>query len=84
MPCAISRLPATCTGTLIAPDLVLSAQHCIEVPASLNGTLDRVVFGADMLKPGAPSSKIEKIVSTADYGIDAAGNDLVLIKRETK
>lgn len=80
--CSLCRkgVPATCTGTLVGPDLVLSARHCSDVPASLNGTLDRVVFGSDMLKPGAQSRKIEKIVSTADYGIDAAGNDLLLIK----
>ena len=80
--CTICRkgVPATCTGTLIAPDLVLSAMHCSDVPASLNGTLERVVFGSDMLRDGAPSLPIEKIVSTTDYGIEAAGNDLLLIK----
>lgn len=32
--CSICRkgLPATCTGTLIGPDLVLSARHCSDVP----------------------------------------------------
>ena len=42
--CTVCRkdLPATCTGTLVAPDLVLSARHCIDTPASLNGTLDRL------------------------------------------
>jgi len=80
--CTICRkgVPATCTGTLIAPDLVLSAQHCNDVPRELNGTLERVVFGADMLKSGAPSREIEKYVSTSDYGIETAGNDLLLIK----
>ena len=29
---------------------------------------------------GAPSRSIEKYVSTADYGIETAGNDLLLIK----
>merc|ERR1712185_194703 len=66
--CKICRegVPATCTGTLIAPDLVLSARHCSDVPASLNGTLQKVVFGADMLREGAPSREIERFVSTAD------------------
>ena len=84
--CTICRkgVPATCTGTLIAPDLVLSAKHCSDVPASLNGTLERVVFGSDMLRDGAPSLPIEKIVSTTDYGIEAAGNDLLLIKLKGK
>ena len=80
--CQICRkgVPATCTGTLIAPDLVLTARHCLDVPEALNGTLDRVVFGSDMLTPKATSRAIEKFVSTEDYGIDAAGNDLLLIK----
>jgi len=80
--CTICRkgVPATCTGTLVAPDLVLSARHCSDVPAALNGTLDRVVFGADMLKKGAESRSIERFVSTADYGIETAGNDLILLK----
>ena len=80
--CQICRkgVPATCTGTLVAPDLVLSARHCSDVPASLNGTLEKVVFGSDMFKPGAQSRAIERFVSTSDYGIDTAGNDLILIK----
>lgn len=80
--CTVCRkgVPATCTGTLIAPDLVLTARHCADVPAALNGTLQKVVFAADMLQPGAPSREIEAVVSTADYGIDAAGNDLLLLK----
>lgn len=80
--CKVCRkgVPATCTGTLIAPDLVLSARHCSDVPASLNGTLEKVVFGSDMLQTGAPSRQIERIVSPADYGINVEGNDLLLIK----
>ena len=60
--CTICRkgLPATCTGTLIAPDLVLSARHCSDVPRELNGTLQKVVFGSDMLKSGAPSRDVER------------------------
>ena len=80
--CTVCRknVPATCTGTLVAPDLVLSARHCSDVPAELNGTLSKVVFGADMLRKGAVSREIERFVSTADYGIETAGNDLLLIK----
>lgn len=82
--CTVCRkdLPATCTGTLVAPDLVLSARHCIDTPASLNGTLDRLVFGADMFDAKAPTRRIKRVVTTADYGIEAAGNDLVLIQME--
>jgi len=84
--CSVCRkgLPATCTGTLVAPDLVLSARHCIDIPVALNGTLDRVVFGADMFKTkeGAMTRKIAGIKTTAEYGFasDQPGGDLVLIK----
>lgn len=80
--CKICRkgVPATCTGTLVAPDLVLSARHCSDVPASLNGTLDRVVFGSDMLSSKAVSRDVDRFVSTADYGIDSEAGDLLLIK----
>jgi hypothetical protein len=80
--CSVCRkgVPATCTGTLVAPDLVLSARHCSDIPRDLNGTLQKVVFGADMLRNGAPSREIDRYVSTEDYGVDTAGNDLILIK----
>ena len=80
--CSVCRkgVPATCTGSLIAPDLILSARHCSDVPASLNGTLDKVVFGSDMLSANAPSREVERFVTTADYGIETEGNDLLLIK----
>jgi hypothetical protein len=84
--CTVCRkgVPATCTGTLIAPDLVLSARHCSDVPAALNGTLEKVVFGSNMLSSKAYSLPIESFVSTADYGIDTAGNDLLLLKLKGK
>ena len=80
--CTVCRkgVPATCTGSLIAPDLVLSARHCSDVPAELNGTLSKVVFGSDMLRTDSPSRDVDRYVSTADYGIETAGNDLLLIK----
>ena len=80
--CSVCRkdIPATCSGTLVGPDLVLSARHCIDVPRELNGTLTKVVFGADIRDARAPSRAVEKIVTTADYGINSDGSDLVLIK----
>lgn len=57
-------LPATCSGTLIAPNLVLSARHCLDTPAALNGTLERVVFAADMFSDSAVSRPVEKVLST--------------------
>jgi hypothetical protein len=34
------------------------ASHCIDFPKEVNGTLDRVVFGADMFDKSAPTSKV--------------------------
>ena len=52
---------------------MLSARHCSDVPRELNGTLDKVVFGSDMLRAGAPARTVERFVSTAEYGIETAG-----------
>ena len=77
--CSVCRKdkPATCSGTLVAPTLVLSARHCLDTPRMLNGTLERVVFGSDMFGAGA-SRDVVAVKSTSDYGIETAGNDLLL------
>jgi len=82
--CSVCRkgLPATCSGTLISPTLVLSARHCLDTPRALNGTLDRVVFGSDMFAANM-ARKVAAVATTADYGIETAGNDLILIKLES-
>ena len=75
--CAVCRkgVPATCSGTLVAPPLVLSARHCLDTPRSLNGTLEKVVFGSDMFAKGAQARGVAAVASTSDYGIEAAGNE---------
>lgn len=78
--CDICRhdVPAACSGTLISRDLVLSAQHCIDIPESLNGKLSRVVFGTDMFDRNAATVEVEKYLRPLDVGLN--GEDLVLIK----
>ena len=48
--CDVCRhdVPAACSGTLVADDLVLSAQHCVDIPETLNGKLTKVVFGTNI------------------------------------
>jgi len=60
---------------------VLSARHCLDTPAALNGTLERVVFGSDMFSKTAISRSVERVVTTKDYGIATeGGGDLILIR----
>merc|ERR1719482_1218722 len=55
--CDVCRhdVPAACSGTLIADDLVLSAQHCVDIPETLNGKLTKVVFGTNIFDKKATS-----------------------------
>jgi len=82
--CDVCRkgVPAVCTGTLIAPNLVLSSKHCADVATSLNGTVSKLVFASEMLGASAQTREIEKILSTSDYGIKIPppGDDVLLIK----
>lgn len=74
--CAICRhdVPAVCSGTLVAPRLVLSARHCIDETAELGGRLTKVVFAPSVFAaPAAASVPVERYV-TSPRG------DLVLIK----
>ena len=89
--CDVCRhdVPAACTGTLIADDLVLSAQHCIDVPESLNGALTKIVFGTDIFDAKAVSVPVSRYVRPKDVpglslSAEALGDDLVLIKLARK
>jgi hypothetical protein len=78
----------SCTGTLIAPSLVLTAQHCIaEPPGSPSlcplapfGPRDpntHVVVATDARDPAAPTFQVHEI-RTPPGGI-ACGNDIALL-----
>ena len=79
--CDVCRhdVPAACSGVLIAPDLILSAKHCVEIPESLNGTLERAIFSNNIFDLNAPSIPIIDFKKASEYGVSAAG-DLLLIK----
>ena len=60
-----------CTGTLIAPDVVVSAGHCAAFAT-------RVFFGGDVTKAGK-ISRIKKAVQHPDYRKDGKQNDLLVL-----
>ncbi|KAJ1461809.1 trypsin-like cysteine/serine peptidase domain-containing protein [Pelagophyceae sp. CCMP2097] len=92
--CEVCRhdVPAACSGTLIGPNLVLSAGHCIDVPEALNGKLTKVIFGPDMFDGKAQSVEVERYLRPRDIGMATStegvrntaradlSNDIVLIK----
>ncbi|UYL09070.1 trypsin-like serine protease [Bdellovibrio sp. SKB1291214] len=52
---------STCTGTLIAPDIVVTAAHCLIRP---KGDLT-VIFGTDSVEALKDSSRTRKVIATA-------------------
>ena len=85
--CDVCRhdVPAACSGTLIADDLVLSAQHCVDIPETLNGKLTKVVFGTNIFDKKATSVPVARYLRPSDVpGLKLSdaplANDLLLVK----
>ena len=85
--CDVCRhdVPAACSGTLIADDLVLSAQHCVDIPETLNGKLTKVVFGTNIFDKKATSVPVARCLRPSDVpGLKLSdaplANDLLLVK----
>ena len=72
-----ARLAVHCSGTLIAPRLVLTAAHCVAGP-SADGTLE-VLFGRDVADPAAIFGRVAGVQVHPDYRADGDPADLALL-----
>ena len=59
---AVLARTAACTGTLIAPDVVLTAGHCIEV-----SPVEVIVDATDYAKPGGEVIRVKRAVAYPDW-----------------
>jgi hypothetical protein len=77
-----AALSVHCTGTLIAPRLVLTAAHCVVDPRLGSGL--EVVFGSDVDAPDAVFRRVSQAVPHPEYRADGDPADLaVLVLGET-
>lgn len=70
-------LAARCTGTLIAPRLVLTAAHCVIDPR-LSSDLE-VLFGSATDAPGSQLRRVVHVAAHPDYQADGDAADLAAL-----
>jgi hypothetical protein len=70
-------LSVHCTGTLIAPRLILTAAHCVSDPR-LGSNLE-VLFGGDAAEPGAKVLRVSAVHVHPDYHADGDPADLAVL-----
>ena len=69
-----------CTGSLIAPDVFLTAAHCVEHPSIPPGTQFYVSFAPDLNAGGIKTIAAEHVVHDPEFGHDIAKlHDLALV-----
>lgn len=70
-------LGVRCTGTLIAPRLILTAAHCVSDPR-LGSDLE-VLFGSDAASPDARVLRVAAVHAHPDYQADGDAADLAVL-----
>jgi V8-like Glu-specific endopeptidase len=78
---------SSCTGTLIAPDLVLCAGHCVSDANDLNGLSGSVTFdfqtNCDGTRPSGYGPKFYKVNKTIRANAQVSGLDYSLLQLKT-
>jgi hypothetical protein len=78
---------SSCTGTLIGPDLVLCAGHCVSDPNDLNGASGSVTFDfqtdCDANRPMGYAPKFYKVNKTLRLHVQNSGLDYSLLQLKT-
>ena len=78
---------SSCSGTLIAPDLVLCAGHCVSDPNDLNGHSGSVTFdfqtNCDGTRPAGYNPRFFKVNKTKRVHIQNSGLDYSLLQLKT-
>jgi secreted trypsin-like serine protease len=67
-----------CSGTLIAPRVVLTAAHCVDRYVADQSTVIAAFFGASIDQPG-PAILAERLVRHPDWRVDDLPNDIGLV-----
>ena len=75
------RLAVRCTGTLVAPRLVLTAAHCVIDPR-LGSDLE-VLVGAGVDAPGAAFHRVVEVAAHPDYQTDGDPADVAVLVLDT-
>lgn len=69
-----------CTGSLVAPNVFLTAAHCIRTPDTPPGSQFYVSFAPDLYAKGIKSIAATRVVVDPEYGHDVAKlHDLALV-----